>query len=106
LQPGATNWDWTIKIEAPNDGLVAQNDPYPYWAADSGYQPVYETSMKAGDAGWHGHVTQSFYFKNWQGLYGTMQLQLHTGNTPAKLRVVLLINPDGTQNLQPFASEY
>jgi len=106
LQPGETNWDWTLKIEAPNDGLVAQNDPYPYWATNSGYQPVYEASMKASDAGWHGYVTQSFYFKNWQGLYGTMAVQLHTGTTPAKLRVVLLINPDGTQNLQPFASEY
>jgi Carboxypeptidase regulatory-like domain len=112
LPKGETNWDWTIKIEFPGGGLLAENDPYPYWAPDSGYQPVYQVSMKASDAGWHGYVTQNFYVKIPQGGYGRMQaggygrmsVRIHTGTTPAKLDGEVRVQEDGTQNLQP--SEY
>jgi hypothetical protein len=94
-------FDWALKIEMLQGGLVAENDAYPYWAPDSGYMSTFEISMSSNNPTWFSKLAQSFYIKNAQGQYGRMQAIVYSALTPARAKIDFTVNPSGSQNLEP-----
>jgi hypothetical protein len=94
-------FDWTVKIEMLHGGLLAENDPYPYWAPENGYVPTFESNMSSNSVSWYSHLTQNFYIKNASGQYGRLQADVYTALTPARIQFSFTINPSGSQNLEP-----
>lgn len=93
-------FDWSVKIEIPHGGIMAENDPYPYWAPESGYQPFFQFGMASNNIPWDSTITQNFYIKNSQGQFGRMQLKPYASATPAGIKFDLWLNPSGSQNLE------
>jgi hypothetical protein len=102
IQRGHDKYDWTAKIEMLNGGLLVENDLYPNWAPDNGYQPFFETSMSTNDVSWSHKLTQYFYFKNAQGQYGRLFIGLSTDSMrpDTGISIQAWINPSGSQNLE------
>ena len=93
-------FDWTIKIEMLRGGLKVEDDPYPYWAPENDYQPLFEFNMSSNNVPWRSTMTQNFYIKNSQGQFGRMQLDVYASVTPAGIKVDLWLNQSGSQNLE------
>jgi hypothetical protein len=102
LHRGWDKHDWTAKIEMLKGGLLPENDPYPNWAPEGGYQSSFETNMSSNSVPWIANPAQSFYIKSSHGQYGRMFLKLYTdslgSNTVATVK--LWINPSGSRNLE------
>jgi len=98
---GRDRFDWVVKIEMLHGGLIEENDPYPYWAPETGYQRSFEFNVSSNSVPWQYKLEQSFYIKNSQGQYGKMQFGIYSALTPSRLQVGLTINPSGSQNLEP-----
>ncbi|MEI7533959.1 MAG: carboxypeptidase-like regulatory domain-containing protein [Verrucomicrobiae bacterium] len=93
-------FDWSVKVEILHGGIAAENDPYPYWAPESGYQPFFQFDMSSNNVPWDSTTTQNFYIKNVQGQYGRMQVKPYASATPAGIKIDLWLNPSGSQNLE------
>jgi len=98
-------FDWSVKIELIKGGLVAEDDPYPYWAPENGYNPAFAINMSSNNVSWFSHLTQNFYIKNSRGQYGRMKANVYTALTPARIQFDFTINPSGSQNLEPDQSK-
>lgn len=94
-------FDWSVKIEMLQGGLIAENDPYPYWAPDIGYQQSSVFNASSNDVAWQSTYKQDFYIKSPQGQYGRMQANIYTTLTPARIYFDFTINSSGSQNLEP-----
>jgi hypothetical protein len=94
-------FDWAVKIEMLQGGLLLENDPYPYWVPENGYSPSFEIKMDSNDPSWYSHLTQNFYIKNARGQFGSMHAEIYTALTPARIQCGFTINPSGSQNLEP-----
>jgi hypothetical protein len=94
-------FDWAVKIEMLDGGLIEENDPYPYWAPESGYRPSFEFNMSSNSVPWNSTLEDSFYLKNSGGQFGRMQVGVYGAATPARLQINFTINPSGSQNLEP-----
>jgi hypothetical protein len=97
-------YDWTVKIEMLHGGLIAENDPYPYFAPDSGYEPSFEFNMSSNTVPWTHELKQNFYIQSSHGQYGRMLVTVYTDLTPARVRFDFWLNASGTQNLEPSSS--
>jgi hypothetical protein len=99
---GGQKFNWTAKLEIPGGGLLPENDLYPNWAPASGYQAAYEASMKADAPNWDRRLTQNFYFKNEQGQYGRIWIDLFTDSDKETtgIGIAMWLNPSGSQNLE------
>ena len=98
-------FDWTAKIEMLHGGLIIENDPYPFWAPESGYKSTFEMNISSNNVPWHSMLTQNFYITNSGGQYGRMQVEFYTALTPAKIKFGFTINPSGSQNLESDATK-
>ena len=98
-------FDWQFKIEIVNGGLVQENDFYPFWSPDSGYQPSFEINFKSKSVPWQNQFVQNFYIKNSSGKYGLMSLTVYSASTPPQALVNITFNPSGSQNLEPDFSQ-
>ena len=101
VRRGRDIFDWTIRTEIIGGGLITENDPYPYWARENGYVPLFEFSMGSNNIPWHSTITQNFYIKTARGQYGRMQASVYSALTPARIQFGFTINPSGSQNLEP-----
>lgn len=93
-------FDWAVKVEMLHGGLVTENEPYPYWAPESGYEPSFEATISSNNVPWRSTLTQNFYIKGSRGQYGRMQVNFSAGLTPARIKFNLWMNPSGSQNLE------
>jgi hypothetical protein len=102
IQRGRDKFDWTVTIEMLNGGILPENDLYPNWAPDSGYRPSFEASMKATDIPWSRNLYQNFYFRNVQGQYGRLFVDLSTDSMRSDTGITIQtwVNPSGSQNLE------
>ena len=98
---GRDKFDWTLKVEMRHGGLVKENDAYPYWAPETGYQPSFEFNVSSNNVPWRSQLEDKFYIKTSQGQFGKMQFGVYSALTPARLQVGFIINPSGSQNLEP-----
>jgi hypothetical protein len=94
-------FDWRAKIEMLHGGLIAEDAPYPYWAPESGYERFFEINMSSNNVSWFSKLTQNFYIKNDRGQYGRMLVIVYSALTPARIKCDFVINPSGSQNLEP-----
>jgi hypothetical protein len=103
IRPGLLHpYDWQVRIELINGGGVEQNDPYPYWAPENGYQPFFETGMSSNNIPWNEEFRQNFYTKNAQGQYGRLFIDVSTSSKRPETGITIeaWINPSGSQNLE------
>jgi hypothetical protein len=102
IAPGLVrHYDWRFKIEVVNGGLLQENDPYPYLAPDTGYQPSFEINVSSNNVPWQNQFEQSFYIKNSQGHYGLMKVLVYSASTPPEAQISFTVNPSGSRNLEP-----
>jgi hypothetical protein len=101
VRRGKDIFDWALKIEMLNGGLIDEKDAYDYWAPETGYQPSYEFNVSSNNVPWHSSLDEKFYIKTSQGKYGRMQFGISSALTPARIEVSFTINPSGSQNLEP-----
>jgi hypothetical protein len=101
VEKGWERFDWSIKMEILNGGLVEEDDAYPFWAPTDGYQPTFEFSESTNAVKWLGGLQKKFYIKTAQGQYGRMQFKIFPGRSPTGLQANFTINPSGSQNLEP-----
>lgn len=101
VQRGRDIFNWTVGIEILGGGVLPQNDPYPYWAPENGYQPLYEFDMSSNNLPWSSSLDCGFYIKNARGQYGVMQAKVYAALTPARVQFNFTFNPSGSQNLEP-----
>jgi hypothetical protein len=94
-------FDWNLKVEMIHGGLEGENDPYPYWAPDNGYNSFFIIDMSSNNVAWYSHVTEDFYIKNAAGQYGLMHANIYTALTPVRVQFDFTFNPSGSQNLEP-----
>jgi len=102
---GRDKFDWALKIEMLNGGLLKQDDTYPYSAPDNGYQPFFEKSMSSNDVPWRSTLDEKFYFKNSSGKYGRMTFSLSGALMPPRVQIDTAINPSGSKNLEPVLDQ-
>ena len=105
VRRSGNRFDWDVKIEMLHGGLVPENDPYPYWAADNGYQSSFEFNMITNNVPWRSTMAQNFYIRSSHGQYGRMQVNVYANLTPARIKFDFWINPSGSQNLEPSPSK-
>jgi hypothetical protein len=101
VQKGWDKFDWSVKVEILNGGLVEENDAYPFWAPADGYQPSFEFNESTNAVKWIGGLQKKFYVKTAQGQYGMMQFKVYPGRSPTGVEVNITVNPSGSQNLEP-----
>lgn len=101
IRTGREKFDWMVKVEILNGGLIEESDSYPYWAPANDYQPSFEFNMVSNAVKWLPNLKKNFYIKNAQGQYGIMQFGVYPGRSPTGLQVDFTINPSGSQNLEP-----
>lgn len=94
-------FDWALRIEMLQGGLVAEGDPYPFWAPSDGYEQSFETNINTNNVPWNSTISQDFYIKNATGQYGRMRVNVYSALTPAKIKFEFWINPSGSHNLEP-----
>jgi len=102
IRRGRDKYDWVAKIGIVNGGILPENDPYPYWAPETGYQPLFETSMSSNAIPWQAELRQNFYIESPQGQYGRLCIDLFTDSMrpDTGITVETWINPSGSQNLE------
>jgi hypothetical protein len=108
IAPGLMHpYDWQFKLEVVGGGVLEEDDPYPYWAPDSGYEPASEFDVNTNTVPWSDALNQSFYFKNNKGQYGMMNVDLNTSSKHPEtgIDIQIAINPSGSQNLEPAIQE-
>ncbi len=101
VRRGKDIFDWTVKIEIIGGGILPENDPYPYWAPESNYQPSFEFNMSSNSVPWSSSFEGNSYIKNARGQYGRMRANVYAVLTPARIQFDFTINPSGSQNLEP-----
>jgi len=99
------SFDWTLKIEMLHGGLLLENDSYPFWAPESGYGQSFKFNVSSNDVSWDSKITRNFYFRTSGGQYGRMQTDVSASLTPARIECNFTVNPSGSQNLEPPATE-
>jgi hypothetical protein len=105
VKTGRERFDWTVKVEIMNGGLVEENDSYPYMAPTNGYQSAFEFNVSSNAPDWVPDLKKNFYIKNAQGQYGIMQFGVYPGCPPTKFEASVTINPSGSQDLEPATAQ-
>jgi hypothetical protein len=102
IRRGRDKYDWDVRIEIINGQILADDDPYPYWAPESGYQPFFETGISSNAVPWSAEMNRGFYFKGSQGQYGRLFIGLSTDSmrSDTGISIQAWINPSGSQNLE------
>lgn len=101
IKTGRERFNWAVKVEIPDGGLVEEDDPYPYWAPTDGYQSSFEFDVSSNSPDWWPNLKRVFYIKTAQEHYGLMQLGVFPGRSPTGVEAHFTINPSGSQNLEP-----
>lgn len=102
VKNGRERFGWDVKVEILDGGLMEENDPYPYWAPTNGYQSAFEFNMSSNAVKWLPNLKKDFYIKTAQGQYGRMRFEIYPGRLPTGIQANFIINPSGSQNLEPF----
>ncbi len=106
VKPGLVHpYDWQFKIEIANGGLIQENDSYPYWAPESGYQSSFAFEISSNSVPWQNQFEQNFYIKNSTGKFGLMKFLIYSASRPPQIQINFTINPSGSQNLEPDFSK-
>jgi hypothetical protein len=104
LSPGNARYSWSLELEIPSGGLVTNNDEFMYQAPDSGYPKTFMFDMPKDAENWTTALDQQFYIELENGkCFGSLVVHLSTihDTPPLGLNLDIVINPNGSRNLQP-----
>jgi hypothetical protein len=104
LSSDNTGYNWSAEFEISNGGLVPSTNDFTYSAPASGYQETYKIEMLNDKPGRRSTFNQTFYVEFENGkYYGTLTVNLLTFHSPPPiiLNLEIVINPNGSRNLQP-----
>lgn len=91
---------WSFQVEIPDGGFIGENDEYPYEAPTDGYESVVKFDFQKDNSNWATGINTNFYIKFGNPpLYGRLQVQ--TDITYRGAIFTYVINPSGSQNLEP-----
>ncbi|MFZ4777554.1 MAG: hypothetical protein ACOYM3_19465 [Terrimicrobiaceae bacterium] len=102
---GAVNnapFEWKVRVEVPEGGLVAYEDAYRFEAPAEGYAPSVEFAMPASgiDGKWRDRFEETFFVKLANGNYARMRFQMIAGGNHFAV-VESYFNPTpGSRNLE------
>jgi hypothetical protein len=102
IKRGRDKYDWNVKIVVRGGGLIADYSPYPFWAPQNGYQPLFEASMSSNNVPWSSQFRNTFYLKNAKNRYGRLSLDISTDSmrSDTGIAVKTWMNPSGSENLE------
>jgi len=104
LTQGNTRYDWSLELEIPHGGLAVNNDEFMYQAFEHDYHDVFKFAMPKDVENWTPVLNQQFYIQLENGKYfGSLVVHLSTihNTPPLGLNLDIVINPNGSRNLQP-----
>jgi hypothetical protein len=94
----ATNWSFTMKIA--DGGFLAENEEFPFYPPESGYEPVVNFNFQKGQTNWTTELKRDFYIRFGNPpVYG--QLNIETSSFGNMVILTYIINPDGSRYLEP-----
>ncbi|MGO8766906.1 MAG: hypothetical protein ACLQSR_17450 [Limisphaerales bacterium] len=89
-------FDWKLQLTVRGSGgLIPTGEEFPFEAPQTGYQPSIVINMPATNQDWIGELRTKYYVQLPNGDYGRFDLYLLPRNG------VFIINPTGSQNLEP-----
>jgi hypothetical protein len=104
LPPRYGRYDWSLELEIPNGGLVANNDEFMYLAPENGYQETFKFDMPKDADNWTTAINQQLYIALENGkCFGSLIVRLNTihDTPPLGINLDIVINPNGSRSLQP-----
>jgi len=104
IPPGLLKpYDWEVKIEITDGGIVEETDLYPFWASEDGYEKLFEATMSSNSVPWQAEFSRNFYIKNARGQYGFLRVDISTNSkrSDTGIKVEAAINISGSRNLEP-----
>jgi len=104
LPPGNVRYSWSLELEIPHGGLAVNNEEFMYQASENGYQETFKLDMPKDAKYWTTAMDRQFYIQLENGKYfGSLVVHLSTNHNrpPLGLNLDMVINPNGSRNLQP-----
>lgn len=104
LARGNARYDWSLELEIPRGGLSVNNDEFMYQAFENGYRENFKFDMPKSAENWTTALDQKFYIQLENGkIFGSLVVHLSTihDTPPLGLDLEMVINPNGSRNLQP-----
>jgi hypothetical protein len=104
LPPRNPRYDWSLELEIPNGGLVANSDEFMYQASENGYQESYKFDMPKDTTNWTTALNQQFYIQlENRKHFGSLVVRLSTihDTPPLGLNLDIVINSNDSRSLQP-----
>lgn len=100
----ASQYDWSIKYEAPRGGIIPTTEPYPYEAPAEGYLKEYVVAVKSNDSKWAPEKNVTLYLKMhdppvYCSLQGRAVCFLRDGGGGTRFHCYM--NPSGSRDLEP-----
>jgi hypothetical protein len=104
LPPGNARYDWNLELEIPRGGLAVNNDEFMYQAPEDGYHETFQFDMPKDAENWTTALDQQFYIQlENEKYFGSLFVHLSTihNTPPLGINLDIVINPNGSRNLQP-----
>jgi hypothetical protein len=101
-RPVRRKYDWWVKVEVVDGGMLTTDDTWLYEAPEEGYQKSLRFEKMSGDANWqNGLDGLNVYFKT-NGLFGAAHMRVfaYPSGDVAVLFNEAFINPTGSRNLE------
>ena len=101
-RPLRKKYDWWVKLESVDGGLLSTNDTWLYEAPSSGYQNSLRMEEKGSAPDWKRSIEEKkIYFKT-HGNYGSANIRIitHVNGSIGVYMKDLFINPTGSRNLE------
>jgi hypothetical protein len=104
IQRGKDQYDYFIKIEAIDGGLLECNDKFPYLAPENGYKSMLDFNVRKDDPKWSASWIKFFYLKSRNGQsYARVKVDFLTDSDRPEgtsLNLIAYVNPLGSRNLE------
>jgi NHL repeat len=94
----ATNWSFSFSLT--NGGFVEEDEEFPFTPPSAGYQSRIEFYFDKSNSNWATGLEMNYYIKfGTPSVYG--RLNLVTEISSDYVRLIYVINPDGSRDLEP-----
>jgi len=93
-------FDWTVKIEVDNGGIMESEDEIMNMAPNAGYKEKWQFEMLASDSKWKSRLRKRFYIYT-NKRYGRVEMEFVPGyRGGSAIDLTYWINPTGSRNLE------
>jgi hypothetical protein len=98
----ARKFDWSVKFDVPEGGLLETTEEFMFTAPAEGYQPSIEIVAKADDPNWPSQVKRRFYLVSRNGkCYGRLEATIIPAyNQISAIDLTYFVNTNSSRNLE------